>query len=202
QAWNTSELLDWYPSGRVVHLLRDPRDVTASLFNVPWGRRSAAANASLWVSLTQAAEQCRNDPRYLRLRYEDLVADPERRLAEVCAFMGETFATEMLEAKQPAKADRPWFERAQGALSKDRLGTWKDQLTRAQVGIVESIAGPVMEQFGYERSQPPAAMGLRLRGRAHQVAEDMKERIVRAPRLWYFWARPRDLAGEEKWVDR
>jgi hypothetical protein len=202
QAWNTAELLDWYPAGKVVHLLRDPRDVTASLFNVPWGRRSAAANASLWVSLTLAAETCRDNPRYLRLRYEDLVAEPERRLTEVCTFMGEAFSPAMLEARQPAQADKPWFERAQGALSKDRLGTWKEQLTQDQVALIESVAGPVMEQFGYKRSLPEAGLGLKIRGRVHHVAEDLKERVLRAPRLWYFWARPRDLAGEEKWVDR
>jgi hypothetical protein len=26
--------------------------------------------------------------------------------------------------------------------------------------------------------------------------------VKRAPRLWYFWLQPRNLAGEEKWVDR
>ncbi|MEO8198919.1 MAG: sulfotransferase [Gemmatimonadota bacterium] len=201
-AWNTAELLEWYPEGRVIHLLRDPRDVTASLFNVPWGRRSAAANAALWVSLTLAAEKSNGNPRYLRIRYEDLVANPEAGLEEICRFINEPFTPIMLDAGKPAKTDKPWFERAQGALSKDRSGAWKDQLSPDQIRLIETVAGPVMRQFGYQSSLTPASTGLMLRGRAHQVAEDMKERIVRAPRLWYFWARPRDLAGEEKWVDR
>ncbi len=201
-AWNTADLLAWYPGARVIHLLRDPRDVTASLFNVPWGRKSAAANGRLWASLTAAAEASRDDPRFMRIRYEDLVEQPEQRLAEVCRFVGETFSPAMLEVKQPARADRPWFERAQGSLSRDRLGSWKNQLTPEQVRLVEWTAGPLMQQFGYQPAEPAAGAALRVRGRVHEVAEDLKDRMKKAPRLWYFWIRPRALAGEERWIDR
>ena len=201
-AWNTGELLEWYPNGRVIHLLRDPRDVTASLFNQPWGRKSAAANGALWVSLTHAAEKSRENPRFMRMRYEDLIEKPEENLDRICRFLGETFYPAMLNAEKPVKADKPWFERAQGKLSKDRLGTWKDQLTPEEIRLVEWTAGPLMRQFGYAPSLSPAGAGLRLRGKAHRIAEDVKERIVRAPRLWYFWVKPKDLAGEERWIDR
>jgi hypothetical protein len=59
-----------------------------------------------------------------------------------------------------------------------------------------------MKEMGYELSEPPASAALRLRGRIAARLEDMKERVKRAPRLWYFWLQPRNLAGEEKWVDR
>ena len=34
-------LLEWYPNARVIHLVRDARDVCASLSNMPWSRKAA-----------------------------------------------------------------------------------------------------------------------------------------------------------------
>lgn len=201
-AWNTETLFEWYPGARVIHLLRDPRDVTASLFNVPWGRRSAVTNGRLWVSLTRAAERSRHRPGYLRLRYEDLIEDPEGRLTDVCRFLGETFDPAMLRADPAAGTDKPWFERAQKALTRDRVDKWRSQLTPDQIRLVESEAGALMAEFGYERSLPAAGAGLRLRGALHGMVEDLADRIKRAPRMWYFWVRPTHLAAEERWVDR
>ena len=201
-AWFTETLFEWYPGAKILHLLRDPRDVCASLFNVPWGHRSARANGRLWVGLVEAAERSRPRPGYLLIKYEDLVAEPERQLGEICRFLGESFSPVMLETEPNARADRPWFERAQGRLSGDRVAKWKEQLTEDQVRLVEWAAGPLMERFGYQRVLSPAGSGLRFRGAAHQMARDLMERVKRSPRLWYYWVRPTRLAAEEAWIDR
>lgn len=201
-AWYVDTLLDWYPSGRVIHLVRDPRDVCASLFNVPWGRKTATANADLWVNLTSAAERGQGNPRFCRVRYEDVVADPERVMRELCAFIGEGYDPAMLSTTPVSTADKPWFLRSHDALSKDRLGAWQGQLSPNDVRLIEAGAGPLMKAMGYELSESPASAALRLRGRVQSRLEDLKEKLVRAPRLWYFWLQPRNLAGEEKWIDR
>lgn len=201
-AWYVKTLLDWYPEGRVIHLVRDPRDVCASLFNVPWGRKTATANAELWVSLSLAAEQGQGNPRFRRVRYEDVVADPERAMHEVCEFIGEDYDAAMLSTAKVSTADKPWFTRSHEALSKDRTGSWQGQLAARDVQLIESVAGPLMDTMGYQRSQPAASAALRFRGRVASRLEDLKERVLRAPRLWYFWFHPRNLAGEEKWIDR
>lgn len=201
-AWYVKTLLDWYPDGRVIHLVRDPRDVCASLFNVPWGRKTATANAELWVSLTRAAEEGQGNPGFRRVRYEDVVADPERAMRELCDFLGEDYDPAMLSTAKVSTADKPWFMRSHEALSQDRKGSWRGQLSAPDVQLIESVAGPLMEAMGYERSQPAASAALRFRGRVASRLEDLKERVLRAPRLWYFWLHPRNLAGEEKWIDR
>lgn len=201
-AWYVDELLGWYPESRVIHLVRDPRDVCASLYNVPWGRKTAVANARLWVSLTAAAERGQGNPRFLRVRYEDLVREPEPVLRGLCEFLGEPFDAAMLGSAPVSTADRPWFERAQGRLSTSRLGTWRDQLTGPDVRLLETVAGEWMDRMGYERSARPAGAALRLKGRARAMLEELTDRVKRAPRLWYFWVQPRNLAAEEAWVDR
>jgi hypothetical protein len=59
-----------------------------------------------------------------------------------------------------------------------------------------------MQKLGYQLTQSPASAGLRFKGRLQSRLEDLKERVLRAPRLWYFWMQPRNLAAEEKWIDR
>lgn len=201
-AWYVDTLLEWYPEGRVIHLVRDPRDVCASLFTVPWGRKSAIANAELWVSLIQAAERGEGNPRYRRVRYEDLVAEPEQVLREISQFIGEEFDPGMLSTSPVSTADKPWFMRSHDAISRDRLQTWKGQLSQEDVRLIEAGAGGLMQKMGYPLTLSPASAGLVLRGRLKARLEDVKERVLRAPRLWYFWMQPRNLAGEEKWIDR
>lgn len=201
-AWYVDTLLEWYPNGRVIHLVRDPRDVCASLFNVPWGRKTATANADLWVNLTRAAERGQGNPRFCRVRYEDIVADPERVMRELSHFIGEQYDPAMLSTTPVSTADKPWFLRSHDALSKDRLGAWQGQLSRDDVRLIEAGAGPLMQAMGYAPSESPASAALRLRGRIQSRVEDLKEKLLRAPRLWYFWFQPRNLAGEEKWIDR
>jgi hypothetical protein len=201
-AWNVETLLDWYPNGRVIHLVRDPRDVCASLFNVPWGRKTATANADLWVNLTLAAEKGQGNPRFCRIRYEDIVAHPEEQMRNVCDFIGEEFDPSMLSTAPVSTADKPWFLRSHDALSKDRLGAWQGQLSRSDVQLIEAGAGGLMKEMGYALSESPASAGLKLRGRISAKVEDLNDRVKRAPRLWYVWLQPTNLAGEEKWIDR
>ena len=201
-AWYVDDLLSWYPNGRVIHLVRDPRDVCASLFNVPWGRKTATANTDLWVNLTRSAERGQGNPRFRRVRYEDVVAEPEQAMREICEFIGEQFDPATLSTAKVSTADQPWFLRSHDALSKDRLGAWQGQLTRDDVRLIEAGAGSLMREMGYQTSESPASAGLRLKGRLRSKLEDLKDRILRAPRLFYFWLQPRNLAGEERWIDR
>ena len=195
-------LLEWYPNARVIHLVRDARDVCASLSNMPWGRKAAMANAKLWADLTLAAERGQGNPRFCRVRYEDLVADPERTLRNLCEFVGEQYEPAMLGTSPVSTANKPWFLRSHEALSKERMGVWQRRLSRNDVDLIETVAGPVMVLMGYELSGRRASTALRLIGRVQSIAEDLKERFLRAPRIWYSWRQPRNLAAQEKWTER
>ena len=154
------------------------------------------------VNLTLAAERGQGNPRFRRVRYEDVVAEPEQMMREISGFIGEEFDPAMLSTQKVSTADQPWFLRSHDALSKDRLGAWQGQLTRNDVRLIEAGAGTLMKEMGYPLSERPASAGLRLRGKVQSRVEDLKERVKRAPRLWYFWVQPRNLAAEERWVDR
>jgi len=201
-AWHTATLLDWYADAKVLHLVRDPRDVVASLLRMPWGRRSVLANARLWVSLTQAAERCSTHPRWLRLRYEELIRDPEQTLIRACAFLDEEYEQGMLEPDPSATTDKPWFERAYQRVARDRVGLWEAELSARQVQLVEWLAGSTMKPLGYAPAGVRPGVPTRAAAIVHELAEGMTVRLRRAPHAWYYWLRPTELAAEEEWLDR
>jgi hypothetical protein len=202
-AQHVETLFDWFPDATVIHVVRDPRDVVASLRKVPWGRNSVAANARLWIDLTQAAERSAERSGFVSLRYEDLVSHPGNTLRSLCLALGEPYVPELLSDRSQETPDRPWFSRAyEQPISRSRVGSWRGDLSRGQVRIVEWIAGSLMEKHGYEPVMPPPSALQKAGASLRRVGEAVRLRMLRLPASWYHWLQPRNLAGEEGWIDR
>src|SRR5262249_42111129 len=167
------ELCQWYPTGRIIHLVRDPRDVVASLLRMPWGGRTALANARLWRTCVAGAERARRRDNYLVVCYEDLVRDTEAQLRRICDFVGEEYLPQMTAADASPAPDAWWFARAREPISSRRQGIWRAQLTSDDVAIIEWAAGALMRRFGYEPCAPPANLWVRLRALTGTVAADV-----------------------------
>ena len=89
-----------YPDAQYIHLVRDARDVVASTRD-RWGWRAALGTAlrkwRLYVTTARAFGAKVGPARYLELRYEDLVADPEGKMRAVLEFLGEPWDPAVLE---------------------------------------------------------------------------------------------------------
>ncbi|RCS49476.1 sulfotransferase [Bremerella cremea] len=84
-----SFLLECFPEGRIVYLLRNPRDVLASNAATNWYSKSGFASGVLqiWCDNTRAAiTQC--DSRILTVRYEDLVSRSNGTMLSVLSHIG------------------------------------------------------------------------------------------------------------------
>lgn len=90
------EIVRLLPEARIIHLVRDPRDVTASLLAAAasWGNRWAPHRASqairLWwrhVNGVELAASLLAPDRFLEIRYEDLHRNPSSILAEISRFL-------------------------------------------------------------------------------------------------------------------
>jgi len=198
----TETLCAWYPGGTVIHLVRDPRDVIASLLRLPSAPNNVIGNANLWLRDNRAARQSRNSSQYLLVYYEQLVSHPEEELRRICAFIGEGYSPAMLIPNWDVTADRPWLRRAEEPVTTERLGKWREELTPEEVALVEWVVGPEMRRFGYEpagRSPSYNAIGRTLLFAAWDA---VSRRAGEFPGMWYSATRSRQLAKEEAAKER
>lgn len=163
-----------FPSAQYVHLLRDGRDAALSFmamrrrprFNLARPRRIASFASQWRLEVEGAAEFGRRvgSSRYLELRYEDLVREPEADLRRVCDFLVLDFEPGMLEyheeVDETALKDHPLL--AKPPIPGARR--WKEELDPATTELFEAIAGPALAGLGYDRAYPRPSSSAR--GRA------------------------------------
>ena len=159
-----------YPHTRIVHIVRDPRDVAASHGDA-WGTTPLRA-ALRWRRCMQQDLQWRSSlpaDRYLVLNYEDLVHDPEGTARRVCDHLGLTFSSAMLAPERRATRGftdlEPHKVRTLTPITVQQVGRWSSRLAPEDVNLVEAVAGQHLTARGYTRS-----MAARSRPRAGLTA--------------------------------
>lgn len=99
---------------RFVHIVRDGADVAVSIVGVTdrhpdrWsGRRSAREAAVRWAADVEEHRRWADDPGHAFVRYEDLVADPDRWAGAVAGWLGSTVGR-TVEPSEIAHPSEPW----------------------------------------------------------------------------------------------
>ncbi len=153
------------PDSKIVHLVRDGRDVCLSMLNWPKSARAAgryamfkedpvATTACWWQWHVRAAmRQGRplGEDLYTEVCYERLVREPERECAALCAFLG--LEPDSAMAKFYAGRSKPGGRSANAAWLPPTPGlrNWRIQMTDEQIEMFEAIAGETLESLGYAR---------------------------------------------------
>lgn len=151
----------------VLHLIRDPRaaayswlkkkhqpDTDAKEFMV---RYSPTKSAALWDCWNAATETLwhRAPERYLRLRYEDFVADPRRAFADILALIGEEDAGLPLAGEREVKlgvshtvsGNPNRFDTGAVELRPDH--EWKAKMKPRDKNLVTGLTFPLLKRYGY-----------------------------------------------------
>jgi hypothetical protein len=155
-------LEELFPDAVYVHLLRDGHDVVAS-FRDRWGYRSAARAArGEWARYVQAAralERRLDGSRFLEIRYEALVGDPESEGRRLFTFLGEAWQPEVLDfdpAEHTATRRYRWFtatRRAAGGetatIYRSRVGAGGASLDPFLRTLLRRRHGALLRELGY-----------------------------------------------------
>jgi len=159
---------------RFVHLIRDGRDVALSRRRRGMGAgKPIADTAERWRRRIELArkQSRRLRGRYLEVRYEDLVANPEPALRGVCAHCELDFDAAMLAhherasrrlgelgdlpgkgARRPRSVEERLAAHALAArpASGERIAAWRTEMGDADVAAFEAVAGGLLDELGYE----------------------------------------------------
>lgn len=143
-----------FPEARIIHIVRDGRDVADSLSRVSFGSPNYFDNLLRWMREVEGADAfAASDRNTLAVRYEDLVADPGSTMREVCQFLGIGFVPAML---QPDGSERALIERdsdhmkeAATQVTGAKVRSWASRLSPGRQRMALMLAQRQLERFGY-----------------------------------------------------
>jgi Sulfotransferase family len=190
-----------FPSAVYVHLVRDGRDAGLSFVEMRrrprfnWARpRGLAAFAAQWGREVAGARRFGRElgaDRYLELRYEDLVADPESTLRALCAFLGLEFEAGML-AYHRTQGAQPLPDHPRLAEPPAPGRRWREEMSPADAERFEAIAGELIAELGYDRAYPNPSWGARVLALLHRIGLaarialwDVALALVRRTPIWH-----------------
>jgi hypothetical protein len=146
-----------YPDARVVHIVRDGRDVARSLLNQTWGPSTMEEAAEEWRSAIEAARAAAPGlAHYREVRYEAFHADPERELGALASWLGLSFSPADIEASLSEAGIRFNVDPAAPRMG---AGKWRDALPDEDLATFMRIAGPALSAAGYEDAAPEPSPG-------------------------------------------
>jgi hypothetical protein len=187
-----------WPDAKFVHVVRDGRDVCLSVLDWRKGvtRFSTfdddpVTTTGVWwqwyVQLGREGGSQLGPGLYHELRYESLVAEPERECARLCEFLGIDYDPAMLRFHEGRTRSKPGLSTKAAWLPVTvGLRDWRTQMDPADILRFEAAAGSLLDDLGYERSAPsvPRKELDRAAWIRERFAEQALARRRPVPRAW------------------
>jgi hypothetical protein len=170
------DLKQFLPDTKFIIIIRDARAVVRSYIENAWGLGTNCYTGALrWRRevQTQLSFEKEVHENCMRIRFEDLIADPKVVLESVCDFMGLPFDESMLNyAKKKSFVSKNrqsinTFKPLDPVMS----GKWRTELSKHQIKVINYVCGELLELLEYEVGDRYAKipMWLKLYYRIHQM---------------------------------
>ncbi|WP_096787997.1 sulfotransferase [Rhodobacter sp. CZR27] len=145
-----AEAVELFPDARIIHMLRDPRDVAYSSIGMGWAH-SVFYGIDHWISSERQWELPSArlpEGNVLTLRYKRLLLDIEPQLRAVCDFIGTSYDPGMVRYHEMSTYSAP---------DAKLMEQWRGKGCRSDIELIEGKAGDLMAARGY----PPETPGRR-----------------------------------------
>jgi hypothetical protein len=195
-----SQLLELFPRAKIVHIIRDGRAVANSILPLDWGPNTIIRAAPWWQTTVReglALEALLPRDQIVRVRYEDLVNEPEGTMRTMCRALELAYEPSILRADgfRPPGYTASQHEMIGQRPDPSRATRWKATLTPRQVEMFEALAADLLGQMGYSliygaRARPPAFWERQAAGVKELLRGDIVNGIrwlVRSYPLWLSW---------------
>lgn len=150
------------PQSRVIHIIRDGREVAVSMMSAKrrlgFGAGEIKGATRDWARCLRAARNQGREfgaDRYLEVRYEELMDEPEGKLREIFAFIGlsveDALIARIAEENNIAKKQVSGGDTVLNELRKIPDSIWKSRLSLVERWTMECMAGDLLAELGYSR---------------------------------------------------
>lgn len=138
-----SKLRYLWPRARYVYMLRDGRDVASSIVEMGWAG-NVFVGAQWWLEAEHEWAEYRGTltrDRWIEVRYEELIANPEAQLRRICELAGVAFSDRMFDYVRTSSYSLP---------DPAHSCKWRRKIPSADLRVLEARIGPQLAGRGYE----------------------------------------------------
>ena len=130
------DLLKLVPEGKILHIIRDPRDVITSLLMQKWTPSDLDQILSWYKSLmsTWKSEKAKLEKdQFIEIKLENIISNTKEVIQHTCKFIGLEFEEEMTQLD----------------LSKANSGRYKTELSNIEINKVEDTLSEILSEYNY-----------------------------------------------------
>ena len=198
----SSSIALFAPNAKIVHLVRDGRDVANSLvasgngWGAWWAPKSVTRASEVWREFVEGARECASSGSYLEVRYEDLHENGALTLERVfshigieanlqdCELLVESFALDKMTAGETSIVIGGDFAAAAsqrtepvGFFGKGGSGSWREQWSAKELLAFDHVGGDLLVDLGYEESHNWAGTSSQIASFKHQCLKSERSRL-------------------------
>jgi len=125
------KFINTFPDARIIHIVRDPRDVITSLSG---RKKPLLQNIESWLGAVSAIQPYKDHNQVLQIRYEDLCQNPETTMQKVFEFLNISTDTNCIFNSEnesqtigKMKAHKSWGLTPDQQFSTKSIGRYKEQ---------------------------------------------------------------------------
>lgn len=151
------EIFKYFPNTKFIHIIRDGRDVVASMqqyYEKLEGKRYPLGYcARLWAVAINQGKKHRLNKNYMEIRYEDLLDNPYKIMKRVAKFLQikplskqkiVSFHKQIDSTKIPTHKTQ-----ISKGLYKSKIGRWKNDFSEKDKEEFNKIAGNILRELKY-----------------------------------------------------
>lgn len=151
------ELKEIFPTAKIIYLVRDPRDVVASMKSCSWASSSVIKNSHYWSKTIRLMGE---SDRRLVVKYEELVDFPDREFNRMGRYLGLSIPVDVLTTQAPNEGKEsadPKNTASYKPIDKSFKEKWKTLLSQPdkELEVIETICAKEMKEMGYHPVTAP-----------------------------------------------
>jgi hypothetical protein len=149
-------ILSLFPNAKIVFLIRDGRDVALSLTRMPWMSPDLHVCFLIWLYYFRILKRARNNAcgNTYFAKYEEIVSDPEKELRRLLGFLELPYESAVAagfgNSEGIPEREYPWKGLALEQITTSRVGVFRREISRADLGLMERLGGRALRSLGYE----------------------------------------------------